>query len=1269
MLNRIVTENQLDEWVRGNARDAQGIIVELVYRLVAASSPNPNKRRFPLPDSIGQHGPDGIFDTDFDFNPFVPEGSSFWEIGTGTNAGAKATSDYKDLTSTIPSEIRQKSTFIFVTPLSGRKDWPHTWKEDAQAEWLEKRRQKNDWQDVRIIDGTGLIDWLQHFLSVELWLADKMGLPVHQIETPEQHWADLRSIGEPPLIPDIFLANREAACAKLNEVFSGKMLQLKLDTRFLDQVADFVAAYIATIDNNARLNIIGRCLFISGIEAWNAITSLQERHILVANFDLNENDSLGRKLLQKAERGGHAIIFGGMPGGIPSLYRVPIPNPKSYQIEEFLVKAGYNKEKARSFAQKSNGNLSSLLRCLQNISLTPEWAQGADAAELVIAEILGTWNEHFEADKAVVEKLSGSSYAEWVKKMRNIALRPGTPLIQRDGIWKFVARYEGWNALGQQIFDEHLNQIKDIAINVIREQDPQFELPPEERYAANIYGKTLTHSISLRNSLAENLALLGSHPEPLISCSSGKAEVIARCAVREILANADWVLWASLNHLLPLLAEAAPEEFLNAVESALNNDPCPFDILFTQERPGVTGGNYITGLLWALETLAWDATYLIRVLIILGELTAKDPGGNWANRPVNSLTTILLPWFPQTCASVAKRQSAIKTLLQENPDVAWKVLLAILPNPNQISRGSRKPAWRTIIPEDWSERATQQEYWEQVNAYSEMVLRATEQDITKLTEIIDRFNDFTSQVQSQILSYLRSDTITSLSQVDRLPLWNKLVDLVSKHRRFRDAEWAMNQSLVDEIEEISQNLEPQDPIFRHQRLFNEGDFDLFEEKGNFEEQRRELGNQRQKAIEEIFVSGGLEAVLAFTQSVTRLPSHVGAIFSAIAEKDIEEKILPTMLESEINSLAQFASGFIEGKFGKHSWQWVNDIDTSHWSPSQLGKFLSFLPFTPDTWKWAARLLGEDESPYWLNTNANPYQTETGLELAINRLVQYERPHEAIKCLERILHDKLPLNTQQAISVLYAILHSQENVRTMDVHAVIEIIQALQNDPEINPDELFKVEWAFLPLLDQHYGVSPSLLEQQLANNPDFFCEVIRLVFRSQNEGDSPEELTEQQKNMATNAYRLLQQWRTPPGSQKDRTYNGEALTAWLNKIKSACSESGHLEIALSMVGHVLIHTPPDPDGLWLHHAAAEALNAKDANDMRDGFTTELFNSRGIHLVDPEGRDERDLAEKYRSQAEEVESQGYHRFATSLRELAASYEHDAERQASRNFFDS
>lgn len=39
-----IRENELDNWVRGNVELGQGLIVELVAKLVAASSPKPRDR-------------------------------------------------------------------------------------------------------------------------------------------------------------------------------------------------------------------------------------------------------------------------------------------------------------------------------------------------------------------------------------------------------------------------------------------------------------------------------------------------------------------------------------------------------------------------------------------------------------------------------------------------------------------------------------------------------------------------------------------------------------------------------------------------------------------------------------------------------------------------------------------------------------------------------------------------------------------------------------------------------------------------------------------------------------------------------------------------------------------------------------------------------------------------------------------------------------------------------------------------------------------------
>jgi len=1263
----IVRENQLDEWVRGHSEVAKGVIVELVWRLVAAACPRPKERRFPLGDSIGQPGPDGVLDTDFGFAPFVPEGRSLWEIGTGVKAGDKATSDYRDLTKDTPEETRRKSTFVFVTPLSGRRDWQYTWREDAQGAWLEDRRNRHDWRDVCVIDGSGLVDWLQQFPAVEQWLAASMGLPADEIQSAEQRWDELRTIGEPPpLSPDVFLIGREKARGQVEELFAEKTVQVRLDTHFPDDVVPFACACIAHMDAESRVDVAGRSLVISSAKAWDAITALRQRHILVADFDLDECDTTGARLLEKARRSRHAVVYGGMPGGIPHPNRVSIPGPKGYQIRDALQKAGYNEERARILGQKAAGNLGALLRCLQNLSVMPEWAQQTDAAELAIAELLGSWQEGVDGDKTIAERLSKKAYGEWIGQIREFALRPGTPLSHRDGKWKVIARYEGWYALGPKLFDDHLGRFHECVVAVLSEPNPMFELPAGERYMANVRGKVLKHSNSLRDGLAESLALLGSQPKALRSCSRGKPQTIAALTVRKVLADADSILWGSLNHVLPLLAEAAPGEFLDAVEKALKSDPCPFDALFAEESTGIFGANYMTGLLWALETLAWDAELLTRVAVILGELAARDPGGNWGNRPANSLSTILLPWLPQTCATTAKRRTAVETLAFEFPRIAWELLLAFLPGSQQMSSGSRKPVWREIIPTDWKDGVTSAEYWEQIRIYVELITSIARTDLSKLGELIDHLDDLPKDVRDQVLVHLESEQIVSLPEDQRLLLWTELLGVVVKHKKFADAEWAMESEEVERIARVTDQLKPLAPELRYRRLFSNRGLELFEEKGNYREQEKKLLQRRKDGVKEVYTSGGMPLILDFAR-VVESPMHLGIALGRIDGEEVDRAILPELLDIKEKPLSEFAGGFVWGRFHASGWQWVDALDVSQWSLAQIGQFLACLPFEPETWKRTSDLLGQDESPYWVRAAVNPYGVESSVESAVDRLLEHGRPYAAIRCLAAMCHQEQPLNSKQAVRALMSTHDSSEDPHATDAYDFREVIKALQESEDTDPEDLFQVEWAYLPFLDHDQGSRPRLLEQRLADEPAFFCEAIRIVYRSKKEEEPEKEATQNQKDIGSNVYRLLHGWRRPPGIQEDGTFDGGALLAWLDAVKQTCADSGHLEVALLTVGHVFAYMPADPDGLWIHHAAAEVLNAPDADDMRDGFTTQLYNLRGVHGFTA-GQQEKKIAQKYRGQADEVEAQGYHRFATALRRLAAQYDREAEREEMRDPFE-
>jgi hypothetical protein len=852
---------------------------------------------------------------------------------------------------------------------------------------------------------------------------------------------------------------------------------------------------------------------------------------------------------------------------------------------------------------------------------------------------------------------------QWIASIREVSLLTESPIRQKDGRWKIDDRVAAWKALGPRIFDDHLDRLHGVAVSVLREENPEFELEKDQRFAASLYGKTLKYSESLRKGLAETLALLGVYPQYLTSCSRYKAENIARLTVHEILKNASWKIWASLNDVMPLLAEAAPKEFLDTIEHALKEDPSPLDGVFAQEGSGITGRTYITGLLWGLETLAWDSDYLTRVVIVLGELSERDPGGNWANRPANSLWTILLPWFPQTCAPVAKRISAVTTLQKELPEVAWNLLINLLPRAQQSSSMTHKPVFRDTIPDDWKEGTTDADYAEQINAYAELAIEAAKNNREKLVALVRRVNNLPFKAREQVLEYLTSNAITSLPEDERLPVWNELTEMLTMHRKYADAEWAMPAKEIERLTAIANTLQPQSPILKHRRLFTERDLDLYEEKDDFLQQQRLLDQRRRYAIEEAYADGGMKGIITLAETAES-PWKVGFAFGETAQDANEKQVLPSLLESEDKAITYFASGFVLGRLQLKDWAWIDTLETNTWTTEQKATLLARLPFNNETWLRAIRMLGSHERSYWEKAQVNPYQAKDDLQWAVDRLLESNRVNAAISVLDKMFYSQEPMDPGQVVRVLNALTPTKEEAGAIDPHAITQLIRVLQKNPETDPEELFKIEWQFLALLDGMSAPSPITLERALATNPDFFCEVVQLMFRSKNDDKSSETPSKNREALASNAFRLLQSWSMPPGSNEDGTFDGEALTKWYEQVKVKCSESGHLEVAKEYVGKVLFGSPPDPSGLWLHKASADILNAKDAADVRNGYAMAIFNSRGVYFPDAEGRAEREFASLYRKKAEDVELSGYHRLAEALKEVAKSYDRQAEQSATR-----
>lgn len=976
------------------------------------------------------------------------------------------------------------------------------------------------------------------------------------------------------------------------------------------------------------------------------------RHFHLLGYDLDVRSGVMHAML-------HSVIARHAPASAASVWaQVVQETAYANQNAGTLTRSSFSVDLQAAFAPSTSESIPASIASAVPPSVARAWDSPEFGSALVVANLLGGWNENSAADMAIVADLTEGDPVAWLKTMREVLQLPNAPLTQQSGVWTVRNRQQVWQSVAARVFDKHLKMLQSAAAKALAERHPQFELDPNDRFAAAIYGKVPEHSMALRRGIAETLALLGNQAQPLRNISPGAATTTAIVAVRQALADNDWKLWASLNDLLPTLAEAAPDEFMDAVERALSTDPSPFVELFAQEGNGIGGTNYMTGLLWALETVAWDEQHIVRAAVLLGSLAARDPGGSWGNRPANSLTAIFLPWLPQTTASSHKRQVAIRTLCTEHPSVGWRLLLSLMPDQTSTSMGTRKPRWRASPPADGAPRPSTKEYWEQVVSYAELALQMAANDVQHLKSLAACLDRLPPTVFPKLLEMVTSEAITSLPEETRFDLWASLAALARKHRRFADAEWSLPEQQIETIESAIAKIAPKRADVVHRVLFTDDDWNLYEENDNWEDQEKQLALRRREAVAEVHAAQGVVGVIAFAERVDS-PGKVGFALGSLNITVSDDQILPRLLRAESQAQRKFAEGFVRGCFYRLQWSWVDALKMNSWTHDEIAQLFLWLPFCPECWSRVESSLGEHKDLYWRRVLVNPYQCGDQLDAAADVLLAHGRPRAALECVAHGLRDKKTVDLKRAIDVLLAGVSSSEPIHSLHAHHLVTVIQALQENPATPSEALLQVEWAYLPLLNEHHGATPKLLETTIASDPQFFCELVRKVYRSKKAQADVDKPTPDQEALAKHAYHLLHDWRTVPGTGVSVTAFASAFTDWINAVKTSLDDSGHTEVGLHQAGAVLIHSPADPNGLWIHRAIAGALNRDDMAELRRGYSLGIYNSRGVHSVDPTGEPEKKLAAEYMKRAEDVENAGFHRLAVTLREVAATYEREAE----------
>lgn len=1044
--------------------------------------------------------------------------------------------------------------------------------------------------------------------------------------------------------------------AALSEVDQVNVLWLLNHARHTKNAEDFFrnvkTARFSPNKAEAKLKVIRDCLkdANAGVEPSNDQLYDFLKHFHILSYDLDNEYGIALSLIQSHISQFDQVSPQNLWARILAMVQAWNQHAGSITYENVP------EDLKEAFRHRVVTNMPTELSNLAQLDSVVDWNAHPEASLLALLALVGSWNEDLEVDRLAVSKLVKLEYSEWIVKAREILNTPDSPLSVRNGIWSVNNRLELLKSLNRRIFDENLKTFQDIALEVLKEENPAFELDTEKRFAASIYNKTLKYSGGIRQGVADSLAILNSLKEELPHTSHGFVESTCSHTITGIFDNADWKIWGGLNRLLPILAESAPQQFFYQFEMALGNANGPLKELLSQSKSGLTSQNYLVGVVWALELLAWNEKYFIKACVALAEFEMLCNKQNGSNSPVGSLVSILLPWYPQTTATISKRFVAIDVIAKDFPEVAWEVVLQLLPNQHKSTSGTFKPKYCSSIIPDKELEVPRQEYHQQIVFYCGKAIEFAKNDKHRLSQLIDISESLTKKEFGLFLDTFKSEYVKTLPANDKQILWSHFEKLIRKHRRWSSADWALPEHEICRIEDVASTLAPSDPRYKHLELFVSSSFDLFEENGDWKQQEQKLHNLRKSAIKEIYDSYGLSGVYEFLSNGANA-RFVGSSLGGIADKSLDEQLLPSRLVQDTQDF-MFIESYISSRHHESGWGWADSFDRSNWSNEQSTVLLICLPFCSNTWDRVSDWLNSYESVYWKDCHVRTYQENTKLSYAIDWLLKVNRPKSAVACLSYLLRNNEVVNDEAVVQALIDSIDSKEPKHQMDLFDSIELIKHIQTSSDLDEKDIIQVEWSYLSILDGYHGVIPKLIYSKLKSEAEFFCEVICLVYRSTKTSEKGESNPSVNKQMASQAWQLLNHWNVTPGTLDDGTLDASVFNDWIKKALVLCGESGHIDVACSEIGKVLFYSPKDPTGLWIHKDVAAVLDNKENEIMRNGFRVEVFNSRGCHTVNPSGEDEFNLETQFLTKAEEVENAYFYRFSETLRSVADVYHKEA-----------
>jgi hypothetical protein len=1260
----VIRAIRLEQWA--GTLSARHKIGELIRKLIFSgiTLENINYIRFLAEESSQLSGWDGVLNCKSDVL-WIPNNTSVWELGTGSDAKGKIKRDFADRKEKELPEgwIKEKTTYVGATLR----------KIDDLTSFENELKEDSPWYDVKIYDSTTFEEWIQNYISVQVWLQEQGVGPQPSIHTLERMWQNWSRTTQPVVKTDLILADRENIAKNLLNALKGSknnIIHIKADSpeeacafvysAFVHGFEDeFYREYV--LSNTIVINRSEDAVNLRGYEDCNIILlpPATEKSMLLANRGYTVINALGYS--SSSQR----IDFDlGRPGRL--------------NFSKSLVKMGKNQKEAEIEARACGGSPSvwrvwNLLNYGDISTEIPEWADASNASIIIPAVLIGAWSEKYKEDKEIIKEMSGMEYDDYIDALRPFMSTDNPFIIKINDVWKVIAPPTAFALVITHINTRHLKKLSNIVTKVFKEIDPTLELSADERsFSSMDNGHGLSYSSWLRDGLAESLLriiVLGKKLEDDNMVPDGQS---VQEYVDSLISNLpglyeDPRVLISLQNQMPALAEAAPGPFLTALERLLQGPTDKMQFIFDEGEHLINARYLHTHLLWALEALAWEPGYLARVALILVDLAKIDPGGSTLNRPINSLREILLPWHPGTNANLNERIEVLDLIIKKDPEVGWKVMKALMPSSHQVSNPIHKPLWKDF----GNSRKTKVKRSEIINAYQEYIKRALDTANDKperWLDLIDYYINLPDMNKKSVEEGLIKLSEKVISENKRKLIWDKLRVLINQNKKYSEASWALPKDRLERLNEILDLYKPHDSMKQIEWLFNDYYPDLPYPYKNYDREIEKLKEIRESKINDLWQKEGEQGLFKLINEV-EYPELIATVIINVV--DNLDKVYEIFINTNMGSERQrrFSSALSGVSYNRYGESWLKKILSYSRNNTVMDTVNALLPFpdSKNTYEFISSLGIEVEEQYWKRRpGIIRSDSEKVLKMAIDNMVDIGK--RAIDIIPLLAQNIKIVSTDKIFKILELALNElnegEKPSNMSDLGYWIEkLFNLMYSNPEVDKFKLAKYEYSYVPFLTRGFDKKRLALHELLASSPEFFITLICDLYKPHSgERDSCED-KKNAKIKAEFAWKILNSWDCPPGVSNEGKVDGEELRKWVEAARESAVENDRLAVAEQHIGNVLFYLPEDPDDhVWPHKELRKLIEEIKSDNIEKGIEIEQFNSRGTFskAMFEGGKQEREIARKWKERAEKM-GLSWPRTRALLERIADSWERQAERE--------